>query len=186
MFNNRLRALLAIAIILTFAIVGISFVANTAAATEGETCVPSEAWTETIEHPAITHEEQVFDYWQRYSWTGGPHESDDPPAFPSEDWQVNVKGDPHDVGVEGAYFRSNGNSGRGDWFYLESVEKTVVIVDEEAWTETVEHPAVVCPDPPTDDPTVTPTVTPTEDPRDPTTPTVTPTVTPTETPPLTP
>lgn len=61
------------------------------------------------------------DGWQRYSWTGGPHESDDPPAFPSEDWQANVAGDPHGIGVEGAYFVSHGNSGNGDWFYLELV-----------------------------------------------------------------
>lgn len=62
-------------------------------------------------------------HWQRYSWTGGPHASDDPPAFPSADWQPNVQGDPHGVGVEGPYFRSNGNSGNGDWFYLEWVEE---------------------------------------------------------------
>lgn len=71
------------------------------------------------------HTEEVFDYWQRYSWTGGPHTEDSPPAFPSPDWQPNVQGDPHGVGVEGAYFRSSGNSGRGDWFYLEAVTKTV-------------------------------------------------------------
>lgn len=61
------------------------------------------------------------DGWQRYSWTGGPHASDDPPAFPSEDWQANVAGDPQGIGVEGAYFVSHGNAGLGDWFYLELV-----------------------------------------------------------------
>ena len=61
------------------------------------------------------------DGWQRYSWTGGPHASDDPPAFPSDDWQANVAGDPHGIGVEGAYFVSHGNAGNGDWFYLELV-----------------------------------------------------------------
>lgn len=133
----------------------------------GDSCVPADAWTETIEHPAVTHEEtvvvvdtpaydeEVFDHWQRYSWTGGPHEPDSPPPFPSDDWQPNVQGDPHGVGVEGAYFRSNGNSGKGDWFYLEAVtttvhheavthEETVTVVDEPAWTETIEHEAVVC------------------------------------------
>ena len=130
-------------------------------------CVPSDAWTETTEHPRVSHEEtttvvdreaydeDVFVGWQRYSWTGGPHESDSPPPFPSSDWQANVQGDPHGVGVEGPYFRSHGNSGRGDWFYLEAVhstqhydavthDETVVVIDSEAWTETTEHPAVAC------------------------------------------
>jgi len=73
------------------------------AAASGDDCVPTE------------------DTWQRYSWTGGPHASDDPPPFPSEDWQANVAGDPHGIGVEGPYFVSHGNSGNGDWFYLELV-----------------------------------------------------------------
>lgn len=107
-----------------------------------ETVVVEEAWTEYVEHPAVTHEEEVFDHWQRYSWTGGPRESNDPPPFPSDDWQPNVKGDPHGVGVEGAYYRSHGGSGKGDWFYLEAVTKTVTVVDQEAWVEEIEHPAV--------------------------------------------
>lgn len=116
-------------------------------------CVPADAWTETIQHAEVSHEETVTvvdeAHWQRYSWTGGPHESNDAPAFPSEDWQPNVKGDPHNIGQEGAYFVSRGNSGNGDWFYLEWVEEetheeTTTVIDEEAWTETVEHPAVVC------------------------------------------
>lgn len=71
------------------------------------------------------YDEQVFDYWQRYSWNGPWESNTVAPPFPDERWQPNVKGDPHGVGVEGAYFRSNGNSGNGDWFYLEAVEKTV-------------------------------------------------------------
>lgn len=99
-----------------------AIISGPANATGGDDCEPSDAWTET-----------VFDHWQRYSWTGGPHESDDPPPFPSDDWQPNVQGDPHGVGVEGAYFRSHGNSGNGDWFYLEAVNTVI------------EHPAVECP-----------------------------------------
>lgn len=133
-------------------------------------CVPKDAYTETIEHPEVSHEETrivvdveaydetVFDHWQRYSWTGGPHESDNPPAFPSEDWQPNVQGDPHGIGVAGAYFRSHGNSGNGDWFYLEAVntvihhdaethEETFTVVDSEAWVEVIDHPAVTCEEP---------------------------------------
>lgn len=141
------------------AVVVIGFALTEAAYADGETapCVPQEAWTETIEHEAVTHNEEVFDHWQRYSWTGGPHTSDNPPPFPDEGWQPNVEGDPHGVGVEGAYFRSNGNSGNGDWFYLEAVTVIVTVVDVAAWTETIEHPAVVCPVTEEPTPTETPT-----------------------------
>ncbi len=102
-----------------------------------ETVVDKEAWTETVVDKEAWDEE-VFDHWQRYSWTGGPHTSDDPPAFPGADWQPNVQGDPHGVGHEGAYYRSHGGSGNGDWFYLEAVTTTV---HHPAETHTVEHPA---------------------------------------------
>ncbi|KQS97316.1 hypothetical protein [Cellulomonas sp. Leaf395] len=61
--------------------------------------------------------------YQRYSWIGGPWESDEAPEFgDGSNWQANVQGDPHNVGQAGAYFRSHGNSGNGDWFYLEEIE----------------------------------------------------------------
>lgn len=113
-----------------------------------EACVPSPA-VEAV--PAVTEAG-----WQRYSWTGGPVEGDVAPAFPGEGWQPNVAGDPHKVGKAGAYFRSHGGSGKGDWFYLEA---TVVVVTPEIPGKD----AVVCPDP-------EPTVIPTPDPT-PTTPT---------------
>lgn len=163
---------------------------GTAASATDEPCVPKDAWTEVIEHPEVSHlvtvvvvdeeayDEEVFDHWQRYSWTGGP--LDDAPTVvpPHPDWQPNVEGDPHGIGSAGAYFVSHGNSGRGSWFYLEEVTRTVhypavtheeqvKVVDKEAWTETIEHPAIVCP-PPTTPPTPTET---------PSTPTETPTVT---------
>lgn len=131
----------------------ISYILSGRAQAETAECVPSEAWTETVEHPAVTHEETVttFDHWQRYSWTGGP--VDGAPAFPSEDWQPNVKGDPHDIGAVGPYFVSHGGSGKGDWFYLEAVTitETIEVVDEEAWTEFIEHDEVVCDDEPVDE-----------------------------------
>lgn len=127
--------------------VGISLaIATPANATED--CTPADAWTEQIEVSA--------EHWQRYSWTGGPWESNTvAPAFPGDGWQANVQGDPHEVGVAGAYYRSHGGSGKGDWFYLELVP---------AVTKTVEHPAVECPveEP---EPTPTPTPTPTPDPE---------------------
>lgn len=62
-------------------------------------------------------------HFQRYSWTGGPHEENDPPTEvpPDPNWQANVAGDPHGIGQEGPYFRSHGNAGKGDWFYLKWV-----------------------------------------------------------------
>ena len=105
--------------------------------------VDKEAWTEVVEEA----------HWQRYSWTGGPHDENTAPAFPSADWQPNVKGDPHGVGVEGAYWRSHGNKGKGDWFYLEMVP--AVTIDHPTTYKTIEVPCEE--EPPTEEP---PTVTP--------------------------
>lgn len=71
--------------------------------------------------------------WQRYSWKGGPHRPETPPVEvpPHKNWQANTKSDPHGVGKAGPYFRSKGNKGNGDWFYLERVPAV-----------TVEHPPV--------------------------------------------
>lgn len=121
-----------------------------------ETVVVSEAYDETVSEAG----------WQRYSWTGGPHTADEAPAFPSADWQPNVKGDPHGIGVAGPYYRSNGNSGNGDWFYLEAVDAVVVHHDEV--TEVVHHEAtykdveVDCEEEPPVDPPVDPPAEPTE------------------------
>ena len=49
---------------------------------------------------------------------------------------------PTDVGVEGAYFRSNGGAGKGDWFYLDWVEAVTHTVEHPAETHLVHHPAV--------------------------------------------
>lgn len=115
----------------------VSVFAGTAGATEGgaENC--DGEWVEAVyEYVVVTegYTETVKTQvgWQRYSWTGGPHEPDTPPAFPGEGWQPNVAGDPHGVGQPGAYYRSNGNSGNGDWFYLEAIIETV----------TIDHPPV--------------------------------------------
>lgn len=146
-----------------------------------DACVPSEASTQEVFHPAVGEPTLIvdnphyvpestaekFDYWQRYSWTGGPHASDTAPAFPSSNWNPNTKSDPHGIGQAGAYYRSNGNSGKGDWFYLEAVMKTVTTPAVGEPTMTIENPdytperievihtdAVVCEDPvkPTDPP----------------------------------
>lgn len=127
---------------------------------------PGDDWVQFDER-TVDGEVLEEGYWQRYSWTGGPHESDDPPAAvpPHDDWQANVKGDPHGVGTEGAYYRSHGNSGKGDWFYLDWVDEVREKVTEyryyretpavthQEYQFSYDHPAVECPDEPTEEPT---------------------------------
>lgn len=88
-----------------------------------------------VDQPA--YDETVFDYWQRYSWTGGPIADGVVPTFPSDDWQPNVKGDPHNIGKAGAYDVSHGGAGKADWFYLEAVTK---IVHHDATYKDIEVP----------------------------------------------
>lgn len=151
-----------------------------ASATEQyETCTPAAAYTEIVTPevpatPGTPAVEAVYETvvveaagWQRYSWTGGPWESETPPAFPSDNWQPNVAGDPHGIGVQGAYFVSNGNSGNGDWFYLEATPEVTEQVLVSPYVPavpgtpaipavTIDHPAVVCDDEPEEPVAVTP------------------------------
>lgn len=177
------------------------FIPTTKASAVDEPCVPRDAWTEVIEHPAETHvvhhdavviehpavpdvTETIPGLWLNWSpnHEQGPFEG--PPAYPTDPrgtWQH--WGDYKDIppghaGPDGVYQQGNGN---GSWFYRQA-EKVIVItegtdawtevveeaydetvVDKEAWTETIEHPAVVCvtpsetPSVPTETPTVTET-----------------------------
>lgn len=147
--------------------VGVVATTGTAGTSSEEPCEPQDAWTETtgwvLESPGAgwyqVDEKTVVDekawtetvsesHWQRYSWTGGPHLEDSPPSFPSDDWQSNVQGDPHRIGAAGAYYVSHGNSGRGDWFYLEWVEGETIdheAVTHEEFRFAFDHPAVDCP-----------------------------------------
>jgi hypothetical protein len=100
-------------------------------------------------------------HWQRYSWTGGPHEEDDPPDFPSDDWQANVEGDPHNIGVAGPYFRSHGGSGNGDWFYLEWVVESHEEPNPNYPCTTTTVPTTTVPDTTVPDTTVPTTTVPT-------------------------
>lgn len=109
-----------------------------------ETVTDAAAYDETVTDTAA-YDETVVDTpagWQRYSWTGGPLDESTVPTFPSESWQANVAGDPHGVGVAGAYFRSNGGSGKGDWFYLEATPPVTHVVHHDAVTHVVHHDAV--------------------------------------------
>lgn len=162
---------------------GIALNSNTASATEGdEPCVPQEAWTEVVEHPAVTHEETVTvvdeEAWTETIpavpgqwWNFAPNNNRDPfvgpPAFPVDERGTWVG--PHTEGGpdgEGTYAVGNPDKG-GNWFHREAGtpeqtiehpavthEETTTVVDEEAWTETIEHEAVTCDDeePPTECP----------------------------------
>jgi len=103
-------------------------------------------------------------HFQRYSWNGD-WDSDDPPPFPDAHWQPNVQGDPHGVGVAGAYFRSHGNSGGGDWFYLEWVEPVYDCYPVPTTVPTTEPPPTTV-DPPTTTTVVPPPPTTVPDPCD--------------------
>ena len=139
---------------------------------------PGEGW-ELVDTRTVNGDLDEEGHWQHYSWRGGPLEGAPTVVPPHPDWQRNVAGDPHGVGVEGPYDRSNEHSGKADWFYLEWVEATYEQVTEHLYERDVapltheeylfafDHPEVECPDDPTDptDPT-SPT-----DPTDPVAPT---------------
>lgn len=130
-------------------IVGFSIPASATLDTDSDKCYDTvlvkDAWDETVKDAYDETVKEAWDevveeaYIQRYSWTGGPHESDDPPVFPNDHWQANVEGDPHGYGHQGAYFVSNGNSGKGDWFYLDFIDAVYLHHD----AEIKHHDAVV-------------------------------------------
>lgn len=154
-------------------------------------CVPKDAWTEIIEHPAVTHIEQVLvdpgspavpavpGFWTNFQPNDKHAPFDGPPSYPSDprgSWSdPKVEGGPQQD-ASGVY--QNGH-GHGSWFYrsqgtpeipeVPPTHEDKIVVDKEAWTETIEHPAVTCP-------TETATVTETTD--TPTEPTETVTITP--------
>ena len=136
-----------------------AFTGVTAYASVVVECVPSEgiaAYDETIIDSAA-YNEVVIDseaHWQRYSAKGSWKE-DFAPDFPGDIWVANVQGDPHGIGVAGAYSVSNENSGNVDWFYLEWVPEVSHIVHHDEVSHVVHHdavPPVICdPDYPGDD-----------------------------------
>lgn len=163
----KIKALTGAVLALALGLGGLAF-AGPALATE-TACVPKDAYTETITpatpgSPAVYKTVVVTEAgWQRYSYNG-PWGSNVAPAFPGNLWQANVKGDPQNVGVAGAYFRSHGNVGNGDWFYLEAipaVTEQVLVTPAVPPTDavTVEHAAVVCESPVVIPPVETPPAT---------------------------
>ena len=154
--------------------------------TQDTPCVPSDPWTETIEHPEVSHVETVVVTpavpavaGQHYSLKGSSGiEGDAVPPAPDVEpgiWQANTEQEPHLGGNDGknvtwypvdpatAGLHYTSVQGNRNWFYFRApvpaqpeVTEQVTVVDEEAWAETVEHPAVVCPtEPPTTEPPTT-------------------------------
>jgi len=179
--NAKIKAVL-IAILTVVVAVGLGAVIKHSASADDRPivdppCVPSDAWTETIEHPAVTHEETVVvqeavdAVWANFQPNDNHAPFVGPPSYPSDprgSWNVHNQIPGGHEGPDGVYSKGNPAKG-GNWFYrqaaVEEVTETIVVVDEEAWTETIEHPAVVCEEEPTEEPTV-PTEEPSEDPTD--------------------
>lgn len=142
---SKLR-ILVVAVILAVIASIIGTVTMTSANAQGneEPCVPSEAWTETIEHPevshvvhheavthvvhhdAVTHEETVVDQeatpevWANFSPDRQQGPFTGPPSFPEDargTWHVHDKIPGGHEGADGVYQRDNPGSGRADWFY---------------------------------------------------------------------
>ena len=164
-----------------------------------EQCAPSEPWTEVVQHPAVSHTETVVvvdqgawtetipgvaELWQNFAPDKEQGTFEGPPAWPDDPrgkWlHIEKPIPPGHAGPDGVYQQGQGN---GSWFYRRAAvpeqviehpavthQEQVEVIDEPAWTGTIEHPAVVCPGPtesttePTTEPTPTtpPTVQPPE------------------------
>jgi hypothetical protein len=146
--SRRTRGLLASFVAVAFGFTGLvalatssSASASTASATSIAECVPQEAWTETIpavgtptieidnpdyvqawteavDHPAVTHVEYK---WKSWNWSTFDYDYQWATTDPGRWWEpVYEHGWP-------------------------LVQKSRVVVDTEAWTEYIEHPAVGTP-----------------------------------------
>lgn len=145
----RMKKLGAVIGTVALACLSIGFVAMPAqASVQDPVCVPEDA---VYEDQLVTEawEEEVIitpAYWQRYSWVGGPIEEGVTPTWSGpddENWQANVKGDPHGQGVEGAY--DTGTPGNANWFYLDRVPAVVDIIEHDAvYEEVLVKEAILC------------------------------------------
>lgn len=141
---------------------------------EDSPCVPKDAYTETINHLAVTHvvhHEAVAatpDLWWNWSPNKNQGPFDGPPSFPVDargTWQGPHENGGPDQDTFGTFNSSHGQSGNVSWFHREHGTAEVAaydetVVDHEASVETVDHSAVTC----TTDPTTAPTPDPVADP----------------------
>jgi hypothetical protein len=134
---------------------------------------PGDGWRQVDQRTVVDEAawtEETFLGWQHYSWTGGPLEAGVVPAVPTgpddPDWQANATQEPHadnphvtwlDGTGWGLHYMSHDSAGRADWFYLQRLTE---VVEHPAVTHVelryaFDHPAVVCPTPPTTQPPTT-------------------------------
>lgn len=167
-----MKKIISAATVAALALAGVLVASSAASATQEnppptETCVPSEAWTETKvitpEVPAIPAVPEVAEVshteYQRYSWVGGPTEVAPTEVPPGDNWQANTtnyEGAGHGTDPIGEPFAKNEN-GKADWFFWTATK----VIDTPyspgipevpavpAVTETINHPAVTCEEPPT-------------------------------------
>lgn len=157
MSKTRIAVIAAI-LALVAAIIGIG-IATSAQAT---VCVPRDAYVEHVEHDAVTHQEKVIDapaspaVWANFSPTNTHAPFVGPPSYPSDSrgkWNVHNQIPGGHVGPDGVYAKGNPAKG-GNWFYRKAAvaeqSHMITVVDHEAYTENIPHPAVVC-QPPGDD-----------------------------------
>lgn len=165
---NKLRiVVIAVVLAVIAALIGIVSMSQANATDGGDNeCVPSEAWTETIEHDAVTHvvhHEAVTevvhhdavthvvhheavpagpDLWWNWSPNHQQGPFDGPPAFPVDErgtWQG-----PHENGgpSQDTYGTFQQGDGHGSWFHRDHGTPGVdaydeTVVDQEAYDETV-------------------------------------------------
>ena len=137
---------------ITLLLTGI-FLTPVGAASGDEPCVPQAAYTETINHPAVTHtvhHEATPSLWWNWSPNDNKGPQDFEPAFPVDargTWQgPHVNGGP-EQGRYGTFNASNEGHGNSSWFHREpGVDANdEVVTDQAAYVETINHPAVTCP-----------------------------------------
>lgn len=162
-----MKKIMAMIVALAFAFVGLVGAAHaTDGSTNDEPCVPSEAWTETIEHPEVTEEvfheavtdvihhpevpavtETIPGIWANWSPNNTKGPQDYTPIWPEDErgtWHVHGDVPPGHAGPDGVYQQGGGNS---PYFYRQAEKVNVItpavpawdeeVVIEEAYTETV-------------------------------------------------
>lgn len=154
--KNRYKfGILGLIVVLVLALVGIGSMTGANAARP----VMNPPCTETVHHPAETHEEEIFHpeefhfetvvvseevpgVWANWAPNNTQGPQDYVPVWPSDErgtWIVHEQGvPPGHEGPDGVYQQGAGNS---PWFYRQAavpeVTKEVKVVDKEAWTETI-------------------------------------------------
>jgi hypothetical protein len=143
-----------------------------AGAADGTDCTPRAAWTETVDHPAVTHTERVMTdpgspavdpvpavpgVWANWAPSNTQGPQDYTPVWPTDargKWVVHDDVPPGHAGPDGVYQQGGGNS---PFFYRKAGTPAIpgkaavaptfedkVVVDKKAWTEEIDHPAVTC------------------------------------------